>query len=331
MFFDARILLLIVLVFIAIGSLCYGLLYTKIEQQEKSSVRFNRIKSEKGLKTSRSADSVNREKRRKVLQETIEKLEAEKNNKFVKSNNFKSLLLSAGLSIDINYFYGIIFGLAFIIFLFLFIAQFNMLACLSASFLTALVVPRFLLNYLIKNRQAKFLDELPNALDVVVRSVRSGLPLIDAIRLIATQSKQPLRNEFRRIVDSQQIGLSIPESISRMVRYMPIQEVSFFATVINIQAQSGGNLSEALSNLSKVLRDRKKMKAKVKALAMEAKASAWIIGSLPFVVSTLVYITSPQYIGVLFVDPRGHMILGIAGVLMLIGIFIMRIMINFDI
>jgi len=110
-----------------------------------------------------------------------------------------------------------------------------------------------------------------------------------------------------------------------------LQEVNFFAVVITIQAQAGGNLSEALGNLSRVIRDRKKMKSKVTALSMEAKASAYIIGALPFIVSFLVYVTSPQYMMILFTDPRGHLIMGASAVWMSIGILVMRNMINFDI
>jgi tight adherence protein B len=127
------------------------------------------------------------------------------------------------------------------------------------------------------------------------------------------------------------MGLSIPEAISRMYLTVPLSEVNFFAIVIQIQAQAGGNLSEALGNLSRVIRDRKKMRAKVTALSMEAKASAVIIGALPFIVSILVYLTSPEYMMILFTDPRGHLIMGCAAVWMSIGIFVMRNMINFDI
>jgi tight adherence protein B len=112
---------------------------------------------------------------------------------------------------------------------------------------------------------------------------------------------------------------------------VPLAEVNFFAVVIQIQAQAGGNLSEALGNLSRVIRDRKKMRAKVTALSMEAKASAYIIGALPFIVAFLVYMTSPEYMMILFTDPRGHLIMGCSAVWMSIGIFVMRNMINFDI
>jgi tight adherence protein B len=157
------------------------------------------------------------------------------------------------------------------------------------------------------------------------------LPLNDSLRLIASEAKEPVKTEFRRVVESQQMGLSVPDSIARMYMTVPLSEVNFFAIVIQIQAQAGGNLSEALGNLSRVIRDRKKMKAKVNALSMEAKASAVIIGALPFIVAFLVYLTSPEYMMILFTDPRGHLIMGASAVWMSIGIFVMRNMINFDI
>jgi tight adherence protein B len=177
----------------------------------------------------------------------------------------------------------------------------------------------------------KFLNEFPNALDIIVRAVKSGLPLNDGIRLIASEAPEPVRTEFRRIVESQQLGMSIPDATMRMPETMPCPEAGFFGIVIQIQSQAGGNLSEALGNLSRVLRDRKKMKAKVQALSMEAKASAAIIGALPFIVAFLVYMSSPNYIMPLFTTPTGHLILGISGLWMSIGIFVMRKMMNFEV
>lgn len=166
---------------------------------------------------------------------------------------------------------------------------------------------------------------------MITRSLRSGLPLNDAIRLVSADAREPVKTEFRQLVEAQQVGLSMADACARMAVGLPLQEVNFFAIVIAIQSQSGGNLSEALGNLARVLRERKKMKAKVQALSMEAKASACIIGALPFIVATLVYLTSPQYIMALFTDPRGHLILMFAGVWMALGMFVMRQMINFDI
>ncbi len=164
-----------------------------------------------------------------------------------------------------------------------------------------------------------------------MRAVKSGLPLNDAIRLIANEAPEPVKTEFRRIVESQQVGMSIPDAALRMAETMPCPEAGFFGIVIQIQSQAGGNLSEALGNLSRVLRDRKKMKAKVQALSMEAKASAVIIGALPFVVAFLVYLSSPNYIMLLFTTSTGHLILGCSGVWMSIGILVMRKMMNFEV
>lgn len=207
----------------------------------------------------------------------------------------------------------------------------SLFVSLGIAFTAGAGLPRWIVSFLIRRRQEKFLTEFPNALDVMVRSIKSGLPLNDALRMIAVDAQEPVKTEFRRVVDAQQLGITVPEACGRMFNSMPLQEVSFFAIVIAIQSQAGGNLSEALSNLSKVLRERRKMKAKVSALSMEAKASAVIIGALPFIVAFLVYISSPAYIMVLFTDPRGHMILGFSAFWMSIGIFVMRNMINFDI
>jgi tight adherence protein B len=192
-------------------------------------------------------------------------------------------------------------------------------------------LPRWFVSFRRGRRVKAFLNEFPNALDIIVRAVKSGLPLNDAIRLIASESPEPVRAEFRRIVESQQVGMSVPEATLRMPETMPCAEAGFFGIVIQIQQQAGGNLSEALGNLSRVLRDRKKMKAKVQALSMEAKASAVIIGALPFVVALLVYLSSPNYIMPLFTTSTGHLILGISGIWMSIGIFVMRKMMDFEV
>jgi tight adherence protein B len=180
-------------------------------------------------------------------------------------------------------------------------------------------------------RIKQFLEEFPNAIEIIVRAIKSGLPLNDGVRLIASEAKEPVRSEFRRMVESQQLGVSIPEAAVKMKETMPCPESNFFGIVIQIQAQSGGNLAEALGNLARVLRDRKKMKARVDALSMEAKASAAIIGALPFIVAFLVYMASPNYIMPLFTTTNGHIILGVAGLWMSMGVFVMKKMISFDV
>jgi tight adherence protein B len=243
----------------------------------------------------------------------------------------KTQIKQAGLTLSIErfYVYSVLSGVVVTFMALIFGAP---LILLPGAFLAGVFgLPRWVIGFIRGRRMKAFLNEFPNALDILVRAVKSGLPLNDGVRLIANESPEPVRGEFRRIVEAQQIGLSLPEASLRMQETMPCPEAGFFGIVIQIQSQAGGNLSEALGNLSRVLRDRKKMKAKVQALSMEAKASAVIIGSLPFAVALLVYLTSPNYIAPLFTTSTGNLILLVAGIWMSMGIFVMRKMMNFDV
>ncbi|MGG7519167.1 type II secretion system F family protein [Allorhizobium undicola] len=333
---DLRVVAVVALAAIAAASVAYVFLFGRIETEKKATSRLTRIKSadaDSGAAKA-SRDRVQEmSKRRKSVQDTLKDMERKQSEKSKKtsSQTLRQRLGQTGFNITMGRFVAVSAGLGAMVLFLTFLTGMAPLPSFGLAFAAGAGLPRWIVGFLIKRRQNKFLNEFPNALDVMVRSIKSGLPLNDALRLIANDSQEPVRGEFRRVVDSQQLGISVPEACARMVNTMPLQEVSFFAIVIAIQSQAGGNLSEALSNLSKVLRDRRKMKAKVSALSMEAKASAVIIGSLPFVVAFLVYLTSPDYIMVLFHDPRGHLILGVSGFWMSIGIFIMRNMINFDI
>ncbi|MDL2400150.1 type II secretion system F family protein [Rhizobium mayense] len=331
---DPVVLLIVVLAAVSAAAVCYAVLYSRIETQKKADSRVNRIKSAETDRTKVKAarDRVQEmSKRRKSVQDSLKDLEKRQLENTKKKQSLKMRLGHAGLSLTPARFYlfGVLFGLFVMVVLFLIHAP--LAVVLGLPFAAAFGLPRWVVGFLIKRRQNKFLDEFPNALDLITRSLRSGLPLNDAVRLVAAEAREPVKSEFRRVVEAQQVGLSMTDACARMNNHMPLQEVNFFSIVIAIQAQAGGNLSEALGNLSRVLRERKKMKAKVTALSMEAKASAVIIGALPFIVATLVYLTSPQYMRILFVDPRGHLILGAAGIWMSFGIYIMRNMVNFEI
>jgi tight adherence protein B len=146
----------------------------------------------------------------------------------------------------------------------------------------------------------------------------------DCLRIIANEAQEPVRGEFKTIVESQQVGIPMGEACQKLYERMPLPEANFFGIVVGIQQKSGGNLSEALANLSRVLRDRKKMKAKIQAMSMEAKASAVIIAALPFCVMILVYITSPNYIELLWTHPTGRMMMACSAAWMLMGVFVMK-------
>jgi tight adherence protein B len=210
------------------------------------------------------------------------------------------------------------------------VLQTGPLAALAAGFAAGVGVPRWLLSFRKKRRENKFLDRFPDAIDVVVRGIRSGLPLGDSLRVIAAEAPEPVRSEFRNVLETQAVGVPLGEACGKLFERMPLPEANFFAIVIAIQQKSGGNLSEALGNLSKVLRDRKKMKGKINAMSTEAKASAAIIGSLPVAVMGIVYLTSPDYITLLWTDRLGQIMLAGSAMWMSIGILVMKKMINFD-
>lgn len=202
---------------------------------------------------------------------------------------------------------------------------------ITGAFLAgSLGLPRFILSFLTKSRYKKMINQFADALDIIVRGVRSGLPLNECIRIIAKESPEPLRKEFLSLADNLAMGAGLERSANSFYKRIPLQEVNFFVIVLLIQAKAGGNLSEALGNLSTVIRARKMMREKVKALSSEAKASAMIIGSLPFAVGVMVFLTTPDYIMQLFITETGHVILAMAATMMGMGIMVMRKMINFD-
>jgi tight adherence protein B len=165
--------------------------------------------------------------------------------------------------------------------------------------------------------------------DIIVRGVKSGLPINECLKVIARESPQPLGEEFSRLVENMAIGLSTDQALEKLYTRMPTAEVRFFSIVLAIQQKTGGNLAEALGNLSSVLRARKLMVEKIKALSGEAVASAFIIGAMPPGVMILIQLMTPSYMAPMFNDPRGHVMLLGSGVWMSIGIFVMRRMINF--
>jgi tight adherence protein B len=201
---------------------------------------------------------------------------------------------------------------------------------LALGFVGVLGLPRWMLSFLKKRRENKFLDAFPDAVDIIVRGVKAGLPLLDCLKMIMVDSPEPVKSEFRAIVETQAIGMPLGEACTKLYEHMPLPEANFFGIVVSIQQRSGGNLAEALGNLSRVLRDRKKMKAKIRAMSQEAKASAGIIGALPVAVMTLVWLTSPQYISLLWTEPLGRVMLAGSVIWMTMGVLVMKKMINFD-
>jgi tight adherence protein B len=333
---DGATLVFIVLAACSAGAIAYAFLFNRIADERAAERRLVTVKN---AETDRMAVKASRDRmaevarRRKTIQDSLKDLDAKQKVKDVnvKKPPLKVQLRQAGMSVTIErfYVYSAVFGVLMTVIAF--VAGLPLIVLPGILLVAGLGLPRWFVSFRRGRRVKAFLKEFPNALDIIVRAIKSGLPLNDAIRLIASESPEPVRSEFRRIVEAQQLGMTIPEACMRMPESMPCPEASFFGIVIQIQQQAGGNLSEALGNLSRVLRDRKKMKAKVQALSMEAKASAAIIGALPFIVAFLVFMSSPNYIMPLFTKSTGHLILGISGLWMGMGLLVMRKMINFEV
>jgi tight adherence protein B len=313
-----------ILIMLSVAAVMYAFVYPYLSGDIKAQKRTAALFSSADRSTANKG--VDPAKRRKLIADSLKDVERSK-----KRATLEQRIQQSGLTISREVFLGGSAAFALLLGGILFIVNRNLLVAGGGVVVAAVGVPNWLLAFLSRRRMTKFIDAFPAALDIIIRGVKAGLPVADCFRVIASEAQEPVRSEFRRIVEGQTLGLSVGEATDRFAERVPVAEASFFAIVINIQQKAGGNLSETLQNLSNVLRDRKKMKAKVQAVSSEAKSSAGIIGSLPFLVGGAVYFMTPAYMSVLFTTTTGNLILGCCLVWMMIGIFIMRQMINFDV
>ncbi|HHY50625.1 MAG TPA: type II secretion system F family protein [Alphaproteobacteria bacterium] len=270
-----------------------------------------------------------REARRREIQQTL-KTQTQLIEKRKKRVPLQDQIYQAGMKIKRNDFIRNQVIVGAVIFIVVFLLQVPLLFSVVFGIAGGYLLPKMYLRYRRRKFQNAYLEELPNAVEAIVRGVKAGLPLNDSMRVVAKEVKEPVRSEFQRVLDQQAVGKSMAEAVTVLFDRVPLPEVNFFVVVITVQQQAGGNLSEALGNLARVLRNRKRMKQKVKAMSSEAKASAAIVGSLPFAVAILVSLTTPTYLLPLIETPIGMLWLGIAVVLMATGIFIMNRMVQFD-
>jgi tight adherence protein B len=271
----------------------------------------------------------NRDARRKSVQQVL-KTQTAALEKTRRNVPLQARLFQAGMTIKKPAFIRNSAILGVVLFIACFSLQVPALFAAVFGIAGGYLIPKMYVARRCKKYRAAYLDELPNAVEAIVRGVKTGLPLNDSIRILAKEVREPVRSEFQRVIDQQSVGKTMTEAVQVLYDRVPMSEVNFFIVVITVQQQAGGNLSEALSNLARVLRNRKKMKQKVKAMSSEAKASAGIIGSLPFLMAGLVSIVTPSYLLPLVSSPIGYFWLGVAALLMATGIFIMNRMIQFD-
>jgi tight adherence protein B len=310
---------------LAVGGVAWVFLYPILSGDRQAETRMaNVAKAEPQARAARGSQK----SRRDVIENTLK--EFDERHKKSKGVPLSVRLAQAGFSWSKRQFFLVSAAIGAAMFLLGLITGSGLIVSIVLGAAGALGLPRWLLSFMKKRRETKFLNAFPDSVDIIVRGVKAGLPLLDCLKMITVEAPEPVKSEFRAIVETQAIGMPLGEACGKLYEQMPVPEANFFGIVISIQQRAGGNLAEALGNLSRVLRDRKKMKAKIQAMSQEAKASAAIIGALPIAVMTMVYITSPNYISLLWTEPLGRVMLACSVVWMSMGVMVMKKMINFD-
>lgn len=318
-----------VLAALCVGGLVISVLYSRIGRRSEASRRLAAIATWDG--PGGRAVGTDEGGRKRSIETTLRNLEEQQKAKQGVKPSLTIRMRQAGLGWSKKtYFFACIIAASFSFVVATAVFGVSLLPALAFGFAGGLLLPHVYVNKKRARRFQAFTAEFPNAVDVIVRGVKAGLPLVDCLRMIASEANEPVRSEFKTILDDQTLGVPIDQAVQRLAERIPVSEANFFAIVISLQSRSGGSLSEALGNLSRVLRERKKMAGKIKAMSSEAKASAGIIGSLPVVVTCFLYFSSPDYISLLFTTFTGKMVLAAAAIWMCLGILMMRKMINFD-
>ena len=317
-----------ILAAVSAGGIAYALFYPRLSGQARAEQRRREFAAPAAVRAAADREAQSQARRGQVAQSLKDIENREKARHKV---TIEGRIEQAGLSWSRKQYWllGIVLGIVLAIVLL--VTSGNWIMMLIGFLVGLLGLPRWYLSHLGKKRMLRFINEFPNALDVIVRGIKSGLPLNDCLRIIANEAQEPVRSEFRLIVEAQTLGLSLTDAATKLYERMPCAEANFFGIVLAIQQKTGGNLAETLANLSRVIRERRKMRDKIKAVSMEAKASAAIIGSLPPAVAGLVYLTSPGYMDALFYTDPGRIALAACGIWMLTGVLVMRKMINFEI
>jgi tight adherence protein B len=314
------------LVSTAIGGVAWVFLYPSLSGERAAERRMMGVaRPEPAVRKSAARGQ---KQRREQIEETLKEIETRRRK--LNRPSLAVRIARAGLSWSKQQFLLVSAALGLVAFVLTVVLGGGLLAAAGMGFGAGAGLPLWVLSFLRKRREAKFIHDFPDAVDVIVRGIKAGLPLLDSMRVIVADSPEPIRSEFRTIIETQTVGMPLGEACGKLYERIPLPEANFFGIVVAIQQQAGGNLSEALGNLSRVLRDRKRMQAKIKAMSMEAKASAGIIGALPPLVMLLVYVTSPDYISMLWTHPMGRVMLAASLMWMAAGIFVMKKMINFD-
>lgn len=324
-------IILIVVIFVVVAGV--GLAFVSNQEAERKKRMMAVVRGAAPSKSG-NPESVKdlQDKRRAEIAKKLKESKDEQDSEDKKSKaSLQQRILQAGWSISLQQFWMFSAGSMVFCLLLAKLAGFSLFVTLMVGVIGLLGLPRFVLKRAAARRQKKFLEDFPDALEAVVRLLKAGMPVSEAVSMISREFAGPVGEEMSIIYDKQKIGVPLHQAANESCRRMPLTEMQMFATGLAIQAQTGSSLSEVLSNLANVIRSRFRLKRKVKALSSEAVASACIIGALPNLVALGLYFVNPGYIETLFTTPVGHVLLAVAIVWMLLGMLVMKAMINFKV
>lgn len=305
----------------------FSLLAMKQMEKARNKKALSIIRGQAVTETRHKGDKDTQNKRRAEIAKKLKQNNEGEDKKVTLDMKLKQ----AGLQISVIHFWlfsflsmGVCVGLAVL-------AKLAPVAIVLIAVTGLLGIPRYVLRWKTQRRQKKFLKDFADALEAMVRLLKAGMPVTEAIKMAGQEFEGPMGEEMLLMYESQRVGMSLPEAAAMGARRMPIPEMQMFATGMAIQQQTGASLSEVLTNLASVIRARFKLKRKIQALSSEAKASAMIIGALPFLVGFGMFFLNPEYAMLLLTTPRGQFWMTASAVWMGIGIFVMKAMINFKI
>jgi tight adherence protein B len=326
------ILIVLVFLFCTGAVLCalVAICYPRVSKGYPINQRLELIAPKDGRGAQRGNDTIDPARKRSIeatLRENADLVAAKaKKTKL----SLTARLRQAQLKWSKTTYYAVCFVVAVVVCLAILATSLGPLPAFGFGISAGFFLPHWYVNFRRRRYFKRFTANLADAVDIIVRGVKVGLPLIECFKIVAREARSPIKEEFQVIVEDQVVGMPLADATERLPERVPVAEARFFSIVIAIQSRSGGSLAETLGNLSKVLRDRQKMFDKIKALSSESKASAYIIAALPVVVVAALSVVSPGYISLLFTDRTGHIVLVVCALLMLAGTLVMRKMINFD-
>ena len=243
----------------------------------------------------------------------------------------KKRLAQAGLGVDLSRYTTIALGIALATAVTMLLTGSSPLMALALGVIVGIGLPHMWVSNRITARKNKFTKQFPEAMDLMVRGLKSGLPVNECIANVGKELPAPTGVEFRKITDAMRLGKQLEEALWETADRLDTPDFKFFVISLVVQRETGGNLGETLGNLANILRQRQAMKLKIKAMSSEAKASAWIVGSLPFIMLGVIMIMNYDYGIILFTEPKAMMAGAVAFLWMALGVFIMSRMIKFEV